>query len=154
MGLPVVHISIRYILAHCSGLPMSISLQATWERGRNVSCCRPLTASYWFGLAGMNTFMSVVKSSGFLFSVGLHSRSFMQKSLALLEMYGWSSDRSLCASIGDEDCWYICLRHVSLDGVCTSSPSGPRSLLPGKKPSHTNHASLREISWRKMWTLH
>jgi len=31
------------------------------ERERDVSCCRLLTASYSFGLAGMNTFMSVVK---------------------------------------------------------------------------------------------
>lgn len=127
----------------------------------NVSCFRPLTASYWLGLAGMNTFTSVVKSSGFLLSVGLDSRSFMQNSLALLEIYGWSSDRSLCAPIGDEDCWYVCFRHISIDGVCTSSPSGPWSLLPLKEPPHTNQASSmrdqfqKEVHFplRRLWLL-
>lgn len=73
----------------------------------------------------------------------------MQNSLALLEIYGWSSDRSLCASIGDEDCWYVCLGHISLDGVCTSSPSGPQSLLSVKKPSCTHHASSLRDQLRK-----
>lgn len=129
-------------------------VSANHLRGRNVSCFRPLTASYWLGLAGMNTFASVVKSSGFLLSVGLDSRSFMQNSLALLEIYGWSSDRSLCAPVGDEGCWYVCLRHVGIDGVCTSSPSGPWSPAPSEGASMRDQFQ-KEMNFplRRLWLL-
>lgn len=159
MDLPIVRISVWYILAHSAAYPW-VYLCKPLEKEEEMSAVAgrwlPVTDLGWLAwthlclrLKALDFFSLLAWIQGALrrivwlylrFMAGVQIDPYVQNLL-----------------MGDEDYWCVCLRHVSLDGVCTR----PWSLVPVKKPSCTAHASSlrdqlqKEVSFplRRLWLL-